>query len=257
MEDLIKNLLPDNHALLNIEASLTPTLITALLFSVITIYVIAPRIEKLETDRKFYIGTLPWLISAGGLSALYASGKTDIILNGSIFMLLAAFLSLTIHIGKLIEKKRDIDKSYTIFTLGIFSSIIVISLLEFQNTNIFLETAAHIVYWLGPISIIYYILREKLDIALFLPLVTHLMDASSTVVSISNGAVEKQFIAGLFIELLGPHGIFILKTATIIPIIYVIDHELNKNDRNFYLYIITALGLVITIRNTLLAATGL
>lgn len=255
MDYLIKNLLPNN--VFNLEASLTATAIGAIIFSLAVIYIIAPRLEKLDTDKQFYISTLPWLISAGGLSALYASGQTDILINGVIFTGLTATLMATIHIGEKLEERTELDKSYLIFITGTISSIAVISLLDFSNTSIFLQTGKHITMWLGPLTIIYYLINPKTGGEILAPIATHFMDASSTVVSISNGAVEKQFIARLFIENLGPYGIFALKAMAIIPIVYIIDRETENKERIFYLYTITALGLVITVRNTLLTATGL
>jgi len=256
MEYLIKNLLPQN--LLNSEVSLTVTTLSALIFSLIVIYVIAPRIEKLETDKKFYISTVPWLVSAGGLSALYASGNTDILLNGFIFTGLTATLLTAIYTGKIIEEKKKIDQSYTVLFTGILASITVLSLLNFLNPQIFLQTGAHILSWLGPLTVLVYLLNnDKIKLELLAPIITHFMDASSTVIALSKGAVEKQFIARLFIESLGPHGIFILKSISIIPIVYIINRETEGKEKIFYLYIITALGLVITVRNTLLTATGL
>lgn len=256
MEYLIKNLLPQN--LLNLEASLTATTVSALIFSLIVIYVIAPRIEKLETDKKFYISTIPWLISAGGLSALYASGNTDILLNGFIFTGLTASLLTTIYAGKIIEEKEKIDKSYVVFLTGFLASITIFGLLDLSNTSVFLQTGTHILSWLGPLTILFYIFQnEKIGLELLAPITTHFMDASSTVISLSNGGIEKQLVAGLFIETIGPYGIFLLKAITIIPIVYIINKETEDQERIFYLYIITALGLVITLRNTFLTATGL
>ena len=256
MEYLIKNLLPQN--LLNSEASLTVTTLSALIFSLIVIYVIAPRMKKLETDKKFYLSTIPWLVSAGGLSALYASGNTDILLNGFIFTGLTATLLTAIYTGKIIEEKKKIDKSYTVLFTGILASIIIISMLNFSNPEIFLQTGTHILSWFGPLTILFYLLNsDKIKLELLAPIITHFMDASSTVVSLSNKGVEKKFVASLFIETIGPYGIFALKAITIIPIVYIIDKETEKKKKLFYLYIITALGLTITVRNTLLTATGL
>jgi len=257
MEYLIKNLLPQNTAFFNPEASITPTLIGAIIFSLTILYVLAPKIERMDIDRNFYISTLPWLISAGGLSALFATGKTDIILNGAIFASLTALMLTAIHIGELIEKRKSIDKSYTVLVPGLITSLTVISALQIQNTEIFLETFTHIFYWLVPISTAYYLLRDKIKIELLAPIIAHLMDASSTVTSIRYGASEQQFVARLFIESLGPYGIFLLKAISIIPIVYIIDRETDGTKRIFYLYVITALGLVITFRNVLLTATGL
>ena len=258
MEYLIKNLLPPNILeTISSEASLTATIIGSLLFSIAVIYILAPRIERIEADKYLYISTVPWLVTAGGLSAFYSSASTEIVLNSFIFTALSASLITALHIGKKIEKKKHLDKSYIVLFTGIIVSIPVFSLLDLQTYSVILQTATHIAYWLIPLITVSYLLRNRLRPYLVVPVITHFMDASSTVVALSKGAVEKQFIARFFIESLGPHGIFILKSISIIPIVYIINRETEGKEKIFYLYIITALGLVITVRNTLLTATGL
>lgn len=256
MEYLIKNFLPSNA--LNLEDSVTATIFGAILFSLTLIYLVEPMIEKLEIDKKFYLSTIPWLVSAGGLSALHGTEDTEPLINGFIFAALLATLLIAIYAGKIVERKQKLDKSYSVFLTGIVTSMLVVVSIDFSNTIILYETAAHIISWLVPLTILFYVFRnENLQFEMFAPVVTHFMDASSTVISISNGAVEKQIIASLFIEAIGPHGIFMLKAIVIIPVVYYIDKNTDEKKRIFYLYSIASLGLVITLRNTFLAVSGL
>lgn len=90
------------------------------------------------------------------------------------------------------------------------------------------------------------------DGMIFLPIWAHFLDAASTVIALENSFSESRLLARIFIELLGPYGIFLMKALIIVPLTFYAVRALDGKHALLSVYIITALGLILGIRNILM-----
>lgn len=233
----------------------------ALIFAAVTVYIIRPTIEKLdiEIDRKFFTALTPWIVLTGALSALNQLGRETIFLEAPIlFAGLTTTLMITMYAGKKLEASKNIGYDKTLLTTGLIflaGSTFLYSLENFQALNLSIIIT---LLWLVPgLSALKVFRPDLISFSFAMPVGAHFLDATSTFVALRFGASEQHLVARYFIEIFGPGGVFLLKTIAVIPIVLIIDIELEEDEKMFYLFVITALGLGIASRNFLQIFTGL
>ena len=232
------------------------TFVYALLFAGLTIYVIYPAIQKLdvEIDRDFFKGFIPFIMFGGALRALKDINTVNSILLETpfIYIITIGLGLLGLWTSKKIEKLKNIDYHKT---LGLVSSLflaVTLSFYQLKNPQALLLELFLIFLWstIGFISL--KIFKPELVRFEFLaPVTAHYLDASSTFVALNFNANEKHVLGRIFIDIFGPAGIFLMKTLVIVPISYYLVEEFEGEEKMFYIFIITLLGLGIATRNTL------
>lgn len=258
MSGQVKNFVYE-HALTPLIApgeaySIETTAIYATLFAVLTVYLAKMFIDNGRTpeNEKLYFASAPWILSLGGLSALLELGTLQRSLPVlTITVILVTGLTLLNRKKKLMETERNI------LITGLLLFTAIISLFDFTDYSIFVSNLALItVIAVTGLLFVKSFLPSYFRIELMAPITAHYMDAVSTVVALNSGGTEQQFLARKFIEFMGLPGIFVLKSIVIIPVVLIIYRRLELEKARFYLYVITALGLGISMRNILLTASG-
>lgn len=197
-----------------------------------------------DFDRYFSIILTPYIILTGLTSAAFSINKYTL----SLFLITSISVTLlvlfTAHL-------KDRKKAYIaeLMTGLVFLSVAVTLVKPYINLGFLLEI---ILLTLIPFAAIYlpHIKWKKTISGLYLfPIFTHFFDAASTVKALEEGLNESQFLARIFIEYLGPNGIFIMKALIFIPLSYYVSEQIEENMSRDLLYMIGVYGLVLGLRN--------
>lgn len=232
------------------------TIVYALLFGALTIYVLRPLIQKLEIDidREFFIGFTPFIIFAGALRALKDINAVNTLLLETPFIYLLTFALgiLALVASKKLEQYKNIHYHKTLFGISLTLLLITISFYTLKNTTaVFLQLFITFLWATAGFIALKIFKPELMRFEFTAPVSAHYLDATSTFVALSFNANEKHVLGRFFIDIFGPSGMFILKSIVIVPATVYIIREFEGEERMFYLFIITMLGLGIATRNTL------
>ena len=237
------------------------TALYAAVFAGLTVYIILPAIKKMdiEIDRKFFTSLIPWIILAGALNALNQLGLDTVLLEAPIlFTGLTTAVLISLYAGKKLEASKNIRYHRTVFILGLALLVPTLTFYSLENFQALGLSVIVALLWIIPgLSALKVFRPDLLSFNFALPVGAHFLDATSTFAALRFGASEQHIVARSFIEFFGPAGIFLLKTAAIIPVVLLIDKKLEGEEKMFYLFIITALGLGIATRNFLQLFGGL
>lgn len=237
------------------------TVVYAVLFALLAIYVIPYILDKLELkfDKDLIASLTPYVFLGGFTRSLKDAGHVDTVLLETpfIYLLLISFAIGMLAISKMIEKRQGIKYSYITGGTGIIALCYVILLLRFT----FLEGLSwFIIISSLSLAIIYAILKlidpETSILVNLIPIYAHFWDASSTYIVLNYGGQEKHVLADFFIELLGPEGIFLMKGLVIFPAVLYITREFEGFERNYYLFLIALLGFALGTRNIISLITS-
>lgn len=258
MLDLVKNFLFEKFWLPIVDESVyyNPynTITYALLFGLLVLYVIYPAIKKLDIDidEKFIAGFIPFMMFGGSIRVLKDVETINSILLETPFVYLILFslgLSL-LYSSKKLEEKYELDYYKTLSiggtlfflsTLPFFNLVQPLAIISFTGISILWLTLGYL--------ILRYYKKEFFNLNFAFPVSAHYFDATSTLVALSHGADEKHVIGRRFIDIFGNWGMFPLKTLVIIPIVVYIVRNFEGEERAFYIFIITLLGVGIATRN--------
>lgn len=236
------------------------TAVLAILFGLLILYVIKPAIEKLEVDldKRFVTGFIPFIVFGGSLRTLKDVNAVETILLETPFIyliLLGTGISL-LAISKKLEEMTE--KPYHLILAGTGTALFLATLpfYSLEQPQALLTFTAVSITWMVP----GYVLLEKFRPSLnrwdfLLPVSAHFLDATSTFTALNFGAEEKHVLGRLFINLLGNWGMFVLKGLVIIPAVLYILENFDGEEKTFYIFIITLLGLGIATRNIIQTLT--
>lgn len=232
------------------------TLVYAFLFAASIIYIVIPILEKLDVnyDREFFIALGPWIILGGITAPIELTGNALSIISQPIVIipsLLTAALA-SIKIGKKLEEMKNLAYTKTVFTTGLLLSLIALTFHSIENFQALRTLATITVLWLIPgLLFLRTFFPRFFSAELIFPVVMHYMDATTTVVALRLGGYEQHIVARYFIDMLGPYGIFVLKSIVILPAVLMIREKTEGREKLFYLFLVSALGLGIAVRNLL------
>lgn len=260
MIDPVKNFLFEKFWLPIIDESVyyNPynTVVYALLFGLLVIYVLRPLIRKMDidVDRRFVLGFAPFIVFGGALRTLKDVDAVNTILLETPFIYLLLFgtgLGL-LYSSRKLEERTDISYHRTLAGSGAILALLTLPFFRFREPLalfLFIGTAA---VW-GVLGYLFLRYRkpELLSWDFTLPVAAHYLDATSTFTALQFGADEKHVLGRLFIDIFGSGGMFILKTLVIIPVVLYIIRNFEAEEKTFYIFIITLLGLGIATRNIL------
>jgi len=258
MLDLVKNFLFEKFWLPIIDESVyyNPynTITYALLFGLLVLYVIYPAIKKLDADinEKFIAGFIPLMMFGGATRVLKDVETINSILLETpfVYMILFSLGISMLYISKKIDDKYQIEYYKTLSIVGTLLFLSTIPFFNLKQPLAFISFTGISILWLtlGYLALRYY-KKEFFNLTFAFPVSAHYFDATSTLVALSQGANEKHVIGRFFIELFGNWGIFPLKTLVIIPIVAYIIRNFEGEEKFFYIFIITLLGIGIATRN--------
>ncbi|MFB6241945.1 MAG: DUF63 family protein [Candidatus Nanosalina sp.] len=232
------------------------TIAYAAIFGALTVYVIYPLIQKMdiEIDKEFIKGFIPFIMFGGALRALKDINAVNslILVTPFIYIVLITAGLASLIVSREIEKQKGIGYHKTLSSIGFLLLAVSLSFYSIKNFQAILLEGTLILIWS---SIGFLILKafkpELLKFEFTAPVAAHYLDASSTFTALSFGANEKHVIGRIFIDLMGPTGMFVMKTMVIVPASYYLVEEFEGEEKMFYIFLITALGLGIAMRNTL------
>lgn len=232
------------------------TLVYALLFGILVLYVLHPLVKKMdiEVDKRFILGFSPFIVFGGALRTLKDVNAVNSIALETPFIYLILFgigISL-LYLSKKLEGRTDISYHRT---LAGSSTLLVLGILPFfglkEPLAAILFTGTTILWGTAGYLFLKYKKPELLSWDFTIPVAAHYLDATSTFTALEFGAEEKHVLGRLFIDIFGSSGMFVLKTLVIIPVVLYIIRNFDGEEKTFYIFIITLLGLGIATRNIL------
>ena len=230
------------------------TTVYALLFGIAALYVVYPVSKKLDIDfnREFFIGIAPYIFLGGTLRSLKDIDLINTILLETPFIYFVMFIFTLIALfgSKKLEKMKDIPYHKTLSAVGSVALLLALSFYSFSNLGA-------LIYFIGVMALVttlFYILvrifkSEMLTYSFSIPVLAHYFDASTTITSLAYGGIEKHVLAQYFIDIFGPGGMFLMKTIVIIPVVYYINENMEGEEKNYYLFLVTLLGIALGTRN--------
>ena len=233
------------------------TIVYALLFGLAAIYLGFPLLKKFDIslNREFFIGIAPFVFLGGFARALRDLQVLDTFLLETPFIYIVMFLFTVsaLFVSLKLEQLKDIEYHKTFFSLGGIALLSSLPFYSIQRFDILASFFFISFIWAGAGYIILKQFKpELLNWSFTIPIAAHFFDASSTYVGITMaGAEEKHVLADTVMQSVGPSGIFLVKAAIIIPVVYIIYNDYEDEKRNYYLFLVALLGFAITTRNML------
>lgn len=232
------------------------TVAYALLFGLLVLYVLYPLVKKMDidVDRRFILGFSPFIVFGGALRTLKDVDAINTILLETPFIYLILFGTGTalLYLSRKLEERTEISYHRILGGSGVF---LALATLPFFSLNeplaLILFTGITILWATAGYLILKYRKSGLLSWDFTLPVAAHYLDATSTFTALEFGAEEKHVLGRIFIDIFGSSGMFMLKTLVIIPVVLYIVRNFEGEEKTFYIFIITLLGLGITTRNIL------
>ncbi|MBI4167672.1 MAG: DUF63 family protein [Candidatus Aenigmarchaeota archaeon] len=234
------------------------TITYAVVFFLVT-YLLYEKILKnrVNIDSKFAVVFVSFTIFASGMhvledmkivsSILLVTPLIQVVMYASFLVLLSASL--------VIQKLAKIEYWKTLLFITSIPSVLIVTLILSRAQNI--AGLFYIMLSFAASTAILYFVHKKFPKTLskenLMALSAHMLDASSTFVSISFfGYKEQHFLPTALIQLFGPAVMFPLKLLVIGFVLYSFDREIkNKDMRTFFKIIVLVLGLAPGLRDTL------
>jgi len=222
-------------------------------FALSAAYLGYPFLKKLNIslDRRFFMSIAPYILLGGAARVLEdrGTGESFLFVTPFIYVLIFGLTALF-----LISSKKLFDEDYYLYfgTVGAIMFTATVSLYSFKN--LLAVPILLVVFGVSALSIYLgtkFLKPELLSYSFMIPVLAHYWDASTTVTALRFGAKEKHVLAGFFIDLMGPAGMFAMKSLVIIPAVYYIDQEMEGEKKLYYLFLIAMLGLALGTRNIL------
>jgi uncharacterized membrane protein len=200
--------------------------------------------------RKFFLSSTPLLILTGFTLGMSNTSTELLIFEAPYSFILAGFLAAGILAVSLEIYRRDLAELHTVlFTLPL-PGILLFLLVSTPATETLLALVSLVTFWsLTGYVIMRVTASDLMKVEFVYPVFAHYLDASTSYIAISEGAREKMFLGRIFVDVIGPGGIFVLKTLIIVPLTYYIFRNFEGEERIYPLYLITALGVVLSTRN--------
>lgn len=232
------------------------TTVYALLFGFAALYLVYPVSKKLDIDfdRDFFIGIAPYIFLGGATRSLKDVNVVNTILLETPFIYLVMFVfTLGALFGsKKIAEHQEIEYHKLFFGIGAVTLLVILSLYTFSNFEAFTYFLGLMMAWTIPFYVILRLAKpDLLSYSFSIPVAAHYFDASTTVASLIFGGAEKHVLAQFFTANFGPIGMFMMKTAVIIPVVYYINENIEGEEKNYYLFLIALLGIALGTRNLL------
>jgi len=230
------------------------TTVYALIFGIAALYLVYPVSKKLDVDfdREFFIGISPYVFLGGAARSLKDVNAINTILFETPFIYLVMFVFTigALFTSKKFAKYQDIEYHKLLFGIGSAVFLAVISLYNFSNFDAVIYFLGMMLTWIIPFYLILKLARpDILSYSFTVPIGAHYFDASTTITSLAFGGVEKHVLAQFFTANFGVIGMFVMKTAVIVPIVYYINENMEGEEKNYYLFLIALLGIALGTRN--------
>jgi uncharacterized membrane protein len=214
---------------------------------------------KIDIDRRFFLGFLPFLILASFLRSLVDAKllpTSFLLVTPGIFLTIFFIAFIALVLGLFLESRSGIDYYRAMLSIGLITLVYPISAFfpnvytfkPFLYISIIFILAAFLI--IAPIYFKFDALKNRWILGMIL---AHMLDASATFVGIEYfGYWEEHVFENWLIERVGTALIlFPLKIMTLGIIIAVIHSFISEKARNFWYFAFLVLGFSPGLRDTL------
>ncbi len=247
----------------------------------ISIFGVLRLLEKLriKIDTRFIAAVTPYILAGSSLrvledSDIFTPPLRYLFITPIIYFVIFAVTIIILTLAVKLQEKGKIKDYHVFFGLAgvIWTIINLAALLALGEVRNPVPAAAILTLGILTTSIVYFVSRslnftlltDRLNISI---LFTHLLDASSTFIGMDwLGYYEKHVAPTFFIDLAGNYTdhpsivMYPLKLLVFIPVLYMLDNELNDEKErkliNLMKLAILVLGLSPATRNTLRILMG-
>lgn len=233
------------------------TAVYSILFALAAAYIGYPLVKRmgLKFNREFFIGITPYIFVGGAMRSLKDINAVNTILLETPFIYLVAFVFIagTIAFSRGVERYRGIEYHKTLAATGIIALTVLLSFYSINNMKGFTMIILLGLGWMLPGYLVLKSFRpDLLSYSFSLPVTAHYLDATVTTIALMfPGTSEKHVLGRFFVDLMGPAGMFVMKTLVIIPVVWYIDQNMEGEEKRYYLFLVALLGLAIATRNFL------
>ncbi|AOV95360.1 hypothetical protein AQV86_05590 [Nanohaloarchaea archaeon SG9] len=212
----------------------------------LTSYTIKKRRKKQvhSINRYFTAVLIPYIILISLTSANIAAQKA---VAASITATLTAITLLTFIITH-VYRQRKAYLFEAVTGLTAITALWKITGLK-PDIPLFIQITGLAVAVFLPFYLIHLIIGKRKTSLYLFPVLTHFLDAASTVKALERGLSESRALAQFFIEFLGEYGIFVMKALVIVPVALYIEREVEGDISREVLFMIGVYGLVLGLRN--------
>ncbi|PSG98695.1 MAG: hypothetical protein BRC29_01045 [Nanohaloarchaea archaeon SW_7_43_1] len=228
------------------------------LFALTAAYIGYPVIKKLDIDlnKEFFLGIAPFVFLGGAARGLKDINAVNTIILETPFIYLLMFGTVIASI--ILSRKLESKTSYSYHKiLSAIGTVILLISLSFYRVNNF-PGFAMITATLGTTMILGYSILKLvkpgfLKPEFYIPIVSHYFDAGITGIALMFPRTgEKHVLARFFIDVFGSlKGMYIMKSLIIPPAVYYILKNVEGDEKIYYLFLISVLGIAIATRNLL------
>jgi len=209
---------------------------------------------KIKIDRSFAIGIFPYIMFGGILRALQDAYQISYwFITPLIYFVILGIALPSLLVSRLVWKD-EYYKSWSLF--GFALCILCLFFMKFVRIEAAVLVAGITFFWFATFYAISkagkmrnFMNKENIGL-----LTVHSFDATTTFVSLQFFPyIEQHVLGGLFVNIFGPVGMYILKIPVVVLVLYILDKELKKekNLKNFIKIAILLLGLGPGLRNIL------
>lgn len=199
-------------------------------------YIIPRAIEKtaIEFDRDFFQITTAYAFLIAALAAIISP------VTGTVIGVTTAALSLLVSYKSSSMTGFEELTFYRYF--GLATAVATLPLLDHSAT--FISAAVFLPFAGAAVA-----LSRFLKAAPVYAVAGQYFDAATSFAVLSAGGTELHILGGYFVELLGPQGIFFMKTVIVLPATLHL-YRVSRDDRRlYYMFIIGFLGLALGLAN--------
>jgi uncharacterized membrane protein len=243
------------HPLFGNSVQLNPlntVLYSAMLAGIAVIIVSKIKESGFSVDRRFFLSSTPLMVLTGFILGLSSTSASLWILKSPYSFIMAGSIAAAILATSFEISKRDIANLHSIVFILPLPGILLLFLISTPKAPALLTLASIVSVWnLVGYAVLRTLTSELMKIEFVYPIFAHYLDASTSFIAISSGAREKMYLGSFFVEQFGSGGIFVLKTLVIVPLTYYIFRNVDGEEKIYLLYLITALGIVLSARNLL------
>jgi uncharacterized membrane protein len=222
-------------------------------FAAAAAYLGFPALKKMEVevDRRFFMGITPYILLGAAIRVLEDRALVESVLLVTPFIY---FLMFFVTVGLLAATRKFWGEDYhrPLAAIGSAGFLATVSLYAFSNLAALPLTLTVFAVTTGVGYLAVKQFRPELAVPAFvLPVAAHYWDAASSVVALFHGGAEKHVLAQFFVDTMGLPGMFVMKTLVIVPVVYLLDRDMEGERRLYYLFLVALLGLALGTRNLL------
>lgn len=215
---------------------------------------------KIEINKNFFIGVLPFLVLASFLRTLVDANllpKSFFLVSPGLFLTIFSFALATLVFGLIIQKKANISYYKVMLSIGLL--LLVYPIFLFSKNVLTFEPLLYILisFMLSSgivIAILQFLnisfLKNKWVYSIF---AAHFLDASATYVGVEfYGYWEIHVFENFLIDQAGTALIiFPAKIIALVLVVFIIQRILGEKGKNFWYFAIFILGFSPGLRDTL------